>query len=159
MIFCFVYKSFDIIHIYRFMILKNEEKGKNNESKKDAIIIEKQDQSAIKSSDKSQSMIRYSNEKESVTECPSKADEIDEDEYYDDDDEMLMEINESMNKTESDGDVADEDDIVDDEDESGPSSGVRLTEEERENNLFELYKLQRKLLKGLQLTEDDDDDE
>ena len=141
------------------MILKNEEMGKDIESKKDAIIIEKQDKSVIKSSDKSPSMVRDSNEKESATECPSKSDEIDEDEYYDDDDEMLMEINESMNKTESYGDAADEDDDVNDEDESGPSSGVRLTEEERENNLFELYTLQRKLLKGLHLTEDDDDDE
>jgi len=45
------------------------------------------------------------------------------------------------------------------EDESGPSSGIRMTDEERQINLCELYRLQRKMLRGIMSTEDDDEEE
>ena len=45
--------------------------------------------------------------------------------------------------------------IVDeDQDLSGPSSGVRLTEAEREANLCEVFRLQRNLLKKLNLDDE-----
>lgn len=45
------------------------------------------------------------------------------------------------------------------EDEPGPSSGRRLSEEEREHNLTELWKLQRRILNKLHLDEDSEDEE
>jgi hypothetical protein len=47
----------------------------------------------------------------------------------------------------------------DDEDNgSGPSSGIRLTYEERQNNLCEVYRLQRKMLRELLFDENEDEE-
>lgn len=149
----------------------------HDDSKKKASTYNKQDMNIDKSFDKkleeTKKISGKEDEKQSiqtkenlqsqvVKEAPIEDEEIDEDDYYDEDDEMLIEINNSMKSMQNQdtSDIDDEDKSVneDDDDGSGPSSGIRLTEEERENNLFELYKLQRKLLRGLHLTEDDDDD-
>ena len=45
------------------------------------------------------------------------------------------------------------------EDESGPSSGLRLTSKEREQNYIELFRLQRLMLRSLRLSDTDDEDE
>ena len=44
--------------------------------------------------------------------------------------------------------------VEEDQDLSGPSSGVRLTEAEREANLCEVFRLQRNLLKKLNLDDE-----
>ena len=43
--------------------------------------------------------------------------------------------------------------------ECGPSSGVRLTEAQREANLCEVFKLQKNLLRNLQLEDEEDESE
>ena len=47
----------------------------------------------------------------------------------------------------------------DEDDGSGPSSGTRLTYEERQKNLCEVYRLQRKMLRGLISSEHEDEEE
>ena len=49
--------------------------------------------------------------------------------------------------------------IDDSDDDAGPSTGVRITEEQREENLWILQKLQRNILRRLHLDDDEDDDE
>ena len=45
-----------------------------------------------------------------------------------------------------DEDEEDEEEVVEGGDGAGPSSGVRLSEQQREENLWQLHKLQRRLL-------------
>ena len=49
--------------------------------------------------------------------------------------------------------------IDDSDDDAGPSTGVRITEEQREENLWILQKLQRNILRRLHLDDDEDDDD
>ena len=44
------------------------------------------------------------------------------------------------------------------DDGSGPSSGLRLTSEEREENLSEVYRLQRKMLRGFYIEDEEEED-
>ena len=71
---------------------------------------------------------------------------------------------ESENKDviESDGltaPVGTDDAVGDSDDDAGPSTGVRITDEQREENLWILQKLQRNILRRLHLDDDEDDDE
>ena len=45
------------------------------------------------------------------------------------------------------------------DDGSGPSSGLRLSSKEREQNYIELFRLQRMMLQSLRLSDTDDEDE